>query len=149
MAVSGRGGPSASRKRFCRPGIGGHRQASRSGAEHLAAIYAVDWSDHGSHSFYEADDHCTACCYAERDAAWDLAATIPTTLAGDLLDLEPLVCDTAGLAAALAMAVEGIDRLGIEDEHQQRALQCLANEAMHAAEKVRELWYEIHKTGDA
>lgn len=63
----------------------------------------------------------------------------------NLLELEPLVCDAAGLSAALAMAIEGIDKLGIEDEHQRRALQCLANEVMLTTEKTRELWYEIYE----
>lgn len=59
-------------------------------------------------------------------------------------DLEPFICTASGLSAALAMAIEGFDKLAMEDEHQIRALQHLASEAMYAAEKARELWYEIH-----
>ncbi|WP_426442408.1 hypothetical protein [Bradyrhizobium genosp. P] len=61
----------------------------------------------------------------------------------DLFDLGPLVCDAAGLSAALAMAIQGVDTLAMDDEHQRRALEYLASEAMYAAEKARELWCEI------
>jgi hypothetical protein len=61
-------------------------------------------------------------------------------------DLEPLECDAANFATALAMALEGIDKLAIEDEDQIRGLQGLASEAMYTAQKARKLWYEVHGT---
>ncbi|MCC8975749.1 hypothetical protein [Bradyrhizobium brasilense] len=59
--------------------IAKHRQAS---ADHLASIYAYDWAERGTDAYYDAQDHNEVCCHAARDAAWELAATIPTTLAG-------------------------------------------------------------------
>ncbi|WP_316399432.1 hypothetical protein [Bradyrhizobium sp. 33ap4] len=59
--------------------IAKHRQAS---ADHLASIYAYDRTEPGTDAYYDAQDHNEACCHAARDAAWDLATTIPTTLAG-------------------------------------------------------------------
>lgn len=58
--------------------------------------------------------------------------------------LEPMVCDAAGLSTALAMAIAGMDKLAMEDEDQIHGLQALACEAMYAAQKARKLWYEIH-----
>lgn len=60
-------------------------------------------------------------------------------------DLESLVCDAAGLSTALAMAIEGIDMLAMEDDDQKRGLQALATEAMYAAQKARKLWYELQE----
>jgi hypothetical protein len=60
-------------------------------------------------------------------------------------DLEPLLCDAAGLATSLAMAVEGIGRLALEDEDQLAALQSLSAEAMYAAIAAKKLWYAVEK----
>ncbi|MGY3490212.1 hypothetical protein ACVW1C_008095 [Bradyrhizobium sp. USDA 4011] len=59
--------------------IAKHRQAS---ADHLSSIYAVDDTDPRTDERYDAEDHNEACCVAAMDAAWDLATTIPATLAG-------------------------------------------------------------------
>lgn len=59
--------------------IAKHRQAA---ADHLAAIIATDFTERRTDAFYDAEDHQSACCHAEMDAAWDLATIVPTTLAG-------------------------------------------------------------------
>jgi hypothetical protein len=52
-------------------------------------------------------------------------------------DLEPLVCTAADLSTALAMAIEGMGKLAMEDEDEIRGLQALASEAMYAAQEAR------------
>ncbi|MGY4253821.1 hypothetical protein ACVI1L_000889 [Bradyrhizobium sp. USDA 4516] len=59
--------------------IAKHQQAD---ADHNAAITATEATEYRSEAYWQADDHQGACCHAEADAAWDLARTIPTTLAG-------------------------------------------------------------------
>lgn len=39
-------------------------------------------------AYYAARDHNEACCYTAMDAAWELASTIPTTIAGIAADLQ-------------------------------------------------------------
>ncbi|NLS69620.1 hypothetical protein E3H11_11975 [Bradyrhizobium brasilense] len=65
--------------------IARHRQAA---AEHLASIYATDDTDRGTDARWDAEEHQEACCHRERDAAWELATTIPMTLAGVAAVLE-------------------------------------------------------------
>ncbi|WFU57741.1 hypothetical protein QA639_09640 [Bradyrhizobium pachyrhizi] len=56
-------------------GIAKHRQAA---ADPSASTTATDATEYRSEAYWDADDHQSACCHAEKDAAWNLAPTTPT-----------------------------------------------------------------------
>lgn len=68
-----------------------------------------------------------------------------TTAKSALSEMEPAVCDAAHFSTALAMALQGMNKLAVEPGHETMALERLADEARFAAHKARELWYEHQK----
>jgi hypothetical protein len=57
--------------------------------------------------------------------------------------------DAANFATALAMAIQGMDRLAVEEGQEKLALERLADEVRFEAHKARELWYQAHEaSGD-
>jgi hypothetical protein len=65
--------------------------------------------------------------------AWDVFA-----------EIEDAVSYASRFGCALAMASYGVGQCAVEEEHEQRALQALAVEVMHAARKAHDLWHEAH-----
>jgi hypothetical protein len=62
-------------------------------------------------------------------------------------DLDAAINDLAGLATALAMAIDSNDRLAMEEEDRIHALNSIAAEVMYKAQEARKLWCQRYEKG--
>ena len=62
------------------------------------------------------------------------------------IDLECSINDAMWASTALALALQGLDKIAINDDDQKLAIEWLAAEARFAAEKARTTFYALTET---